>query len=401
MGVFRYQAIDSRRATVKGTVAADTPRQAREELRARGLRVRQLEPVRAGKPQHATVRMRRTRHAAAWAVTIHELTMLLDAGIPLLEALDTVVAQYRGGYRAALLEVRERVAAGAGLAEALRQRPDIFDRLSVNLVEVGEHTGELDRVLRQLAEFKQRQLHLKDQVLNALAYPLFLVVFGTAATVFLMTYVMPPLLENLEETLAQLPWPTRVVKACSDLLLEYGWLLALTAAMAVVGVGGLLRLPAVRRRFHRALLRLPGLGPLLLKQSLSRIALVLSSLLRSGMVLTQALELASGATRNLVLRDAIEACRRSVMEGKEVASALERAGVFPPMAIRIFSVGQETGRLEEMLDQLADDYQRQVATSSARFAALLEPVLIVALAIVVGFVLVATILPILEAGNVL
>ncbi len=401
MGVFRYQAIDSQRATVKGTVAADTPRQARDELRARGLRVRQLEPVRAGKEEPRAVRVRRPRHAAAWAVTIHELTMLLDAGIPLLEALDTVVAQHRGGYRAALLEVRERVAAGASLAEALRQRPDIFDRLSVNLVEVGEHTGELDRVLRQLAEFKQRQLHLKDQVLNALAYPLFLIVFGTAATVFLMTYVMPPLLENLEETLAQLPWPTRVVKACSDLLLQYGWLMALTAAMAAVALGGLLRLPAIRRRFHRALLHLPGLGPLLLKQSLSRIALVLSSLLRSGMVLTQALELASGATRNLVLRDAIEACRRSVMEGKEVASALERAGVFPPMAIRIFSVGQESGRLEEMLDQLADDYQRQVATSSARFAALLEPVLIVALAIVVGFVLVATILPILEAGNVL
>ncbi len=401
MTVFRYQAVDARKATVRGTVAADTPRQARDELRARGLRVRSLESQQAAAAKSRWHRPSRRRFAGNWAVTIHELAMLVGAGIPLLDALDTVIAQHRGGYRAALLDVREQVASGAGLADALRRRPEVFDSLSINLVDVGEHTGELEHVLRQLGEFKQRQLQLKDQVLNALAYPLFLVVFGTAATIFLMTYVMPPLLENLQETLKTLPWPTRVVKACSDVLLQYGLLILLAAAVALGAAMLALRVPVIRFRFHRFVLQLPGLGPLLLKQSLSRVAMVLSTLLRSGMVLTQALELASGATRNLVLRDALQACRTSVMEGKEISAALERSGVFPPMAIRIFSVGQETGRLEEMLDQLADDYQRQVATSSARFASLLEPVLIVVLALFVGFVLVATILPILEAGNVL
>ena len=402
MGVFRYVAIDGDRTAVQGTVAADSPRQARETLRARGLRVRRLEPHAPASPfRSLTRRSSGRRFANAWALTVHELAMLIGAGIPLLESLDTIIAQQRGAFRAVLLEVRERVASGASLAEALRQRADWFDPLSVNLVEVGEHTGAMEHVLRQLADFKQRQSELKDQVLNALAYPIFLLVFGTAATLFLMTYVMPPLLENLQETLPVLPWPTRVVKACSDLLLQYGWLIIVFAGLLALSAAMALRVGAVRRRVHRLMLRLPGLGPLILKQSLARVAMVLSTLLRSGMVLTKSLKLAAGATRNLVLRDALEACRRSVMEGKDVSNALEQVGIFPPMAVRIFSVGQETGRLEAMLDQLADDYQRQVATASARLAALLEPVLIVILACFVGFVLVATILPILEAGNVL
>ncbi len=401
MAVFRYQAVNGEKAIVRGTVAADTPREARDELRAQGLRVRRLEPLRSAGMGVRLWRSRTSRHAAAWAVTVQELAMLLKAGIPLLEALDTIVAQHRGGYRAALLQVREKVAAGSSLAESLAERPDVFDRISINLVEVGEHTGELDDVLRKLAEFKQRQLQLKDQVLNALAYPAFLVVFGTAATLFLMTYVMPPLLENLQETLPRLPWPTRIVKGCSDWLIQYGLFAAAGVAVTFALASLALRVPTIRRRWHRLLLRIPGLGPLILKQSLARIAMVLAALLRSGMVLTQAFELAGGATRNMVLRDAIGACRQSVLEGKDVSAALAHSDVFPPMAVRIFSVGQESGNLEEMLEQLADDYQRQVATLSARFAALLEPVLIVFLALLVGFVLVATILPILEAGNVL
>lgn len=401
MSVFRYQATDRRQSTVQGTIAADTPRQARDALRAQGLRVRQLEEHNEQTRRSAFRWTLRRRYASAWAVTVHELAMLVGAGIPLLEALDTVIAQQRGRFRLALMEVREQVASGAGFADALRRRPDVFDVLSTSMVEVGEHTGELDVVLRQLGEFKQRSLQLKDQVLNALAYPAFLVVFGTGATLFLMTVVMPPLLENLEETLDALPWPTVVVKACSDLLVQHGLLLAGLAAAIVAVAAALLRIPAIRRRVHYAALVIPGLGALILKQSLARVAMVLSALLRSGMVLTHSLDLAASATRNLVLKDALQACKKNVLEGKDVSAALENTGVIPPTAVRIFSVGQETGRLESMLDQLAEDYHRQVATASARFAALLEPILIVILAVFVGFVLVATILPILEAGNVL
>ena len=149
--------------------------------------------------------------------------MLLHAGIPMLDALDTIVEQNSGSFRAALLAVRDKVAAGESFAQALEGRPDLFDEASVQMVEVGENAGTLEDVLTQLAEFKQRQARFTDAVTTALVYPAFLVCFGTAAGVFLMTSVLPPLLENLEETLDELPWPTRVAKTLSTSLVDYRW----------------------------------------------------------------------------------------------------------------------------------------------------------------------------------
>jgi type II secretory pathway component PulF len=400
--VYKYKATNSEQAAVSGTVAADTPRQARDTLRARGLLVQRV--VEHGAMKTALFRwptLFRSRSTHSWTIAVHELSMLLRGGIPLVEALDTIAQQHRGHFHNTLMAVRDRVSAGRGLAEALAERPDDFDALTVHLVEVGEHAGTLEDVLQQLAEFKQRMLQLKDQVLTALLYPSFLLVFGMAATIFLMTYVMPPLLENLQESLDTLPWPTRVVKGCSDLLVNYGVVLGIVAALLLIGLTVGLRTRRGRLLWHRALLRVPLLGTLALKQSIARTAMVISTLSRSGVVLTKALELAARSSDNLVLQEALEECGNQVGAGRDISTSLRETNVFPPLAVQIFSVGQETGRLEEMLDQLSMDYNRQVTMISARFAALLEPVLILLLAGLVGFVLLATVLPILEAGNVL
>jgi type II secretory pathway component PulF len=338
---------------------------------------------------------------ADWVTGAHELSTLLHAGLPMLEALDTLARQHVGPFRTALLAVRERVAAGASLAEALGDRPDLFDPATVHLVEVGEHAGTLEFVLEQLAEFKLRLLQFKDQVLTALVYPAFLALFGTAAGVFLMTAVMPPLLENLQETLDTLPWPTRVVKAGSEFLLSSGWLLLAGGAVAAVAATVVLRSERGRLRWHRFLLRLPLIGPLLLKQGVARVAMIVGTLCRSGVVMTRAIELASSSTENLVLRGALDEAGERIGAGEDVAAALERTGVFPPVAVRMFAVGQESGRLDEMLTRLATDYERQISTVCARMTALVEPLLILVLAVFVGFLLLATILPILEAGHVL
>lgn len=401
VAIFKYLAQDHSRASVNGTIAADSPRQARDLLRGQGLLVRAVNEHSA---KELTGRWWRrllpSGLANQWSSSSLELSMLLRAGIPLLESLDTLAQQHRGRFRAAILGVRERVAAGASLADAFRERPDVFDSLSVNLIEVGESSGTLDQVLRELADFKQRVAQLKDRVFTALMYPAFLVVFGTAATVFLMTYVMPPLLENVQEQLQTLPWPTRVVKACSDVLVEHGLLLAFALAAPLLLTAVFLQTKPGKRLWHRLLLKLPLVGPMALKQNVSRIAMVIATLSRSGIVVTRALQLAARSTDNVVLRQALEETGDSVGAGRNVADALAASGGFPPLAVRIFSVGQETGRLEDMLDQLSADYDRQVATASARLTALLEPVLIICLAVFIGFVLLATILPILEAGNV-
>jgi len=400
LAVFAYTGHNSTLGSVKGTVAADTPRQARDVLRAQGVVVQRMSECRRSQQGWwSSLKSHRIRNQ--WATSVHELSMLLHTGIPMLEALDTLAQQHSGGFRDAVLGVRDRVASGASLAEALGERPDLFDEATIHLVEVGENAGTLEDVLEQLADFKQRMMQLKDQVFTALMYPVFLIVFGTAAAIFLMTSVLPPLLENLQDSLDTIPWPTQVVKSISDVLIEYGWMILLGVVALVVAIGIALQSEQGRRFWHRTLLRLPVVGPMALKQGVARIAMIVSTLSRSGVVLTRAIELAARSANNLVLRDALEDCGQRIGAGEDVATALGRSQVFPPLAVRVFSVGQESGRLDEMLLKLADDYERQNATVSARLTALLEPILILILAGFVGFLLLATILPILEAGNVM
>ena len=398
MAVFSYTGIDHQHAVVRGTIAADTPRQARDQLRRQGVHVKKLDTC---QQEHTTrgFRFSLTSTKAAWATAVHELAMMLHAGIPILDALDTLVEQNTGSFRTALLNVRDQVSAGSSLAEALAKRPDLFDATSVHMVEVGENSGTLDAVLTQLAEFKRRQLGLQDRVTTAMVYPMFLMVFGAAAGLFLMTWVLPPLLENLQETMEVLPWPTRVAKAMSDLILNHGWLLGGISLAVVVSTVVFLRTPGGRYALHRRILKLPLFGPMAIKQGVARIAMVIATLSRSGVELPRAVELAAKSTDNLVFREALNKCQARIAAGEEVADALKQSGAFPPLAVRVFSIGQESGKLDEMLFRLAEDYDSQVATSSARLTALIEPVLILLLAAMVGFLLLATILPILEAGN--
>ncbi len=401
MAVFSYTGINRESTIVRGTVAADSPRQARDQLRGQGVRVKRLAEM-AGKTGNASwPRFSLSSSKAQWATAVHELAMMLHAGIPMLDAIDTIAEQNHGSFRAAMLGVRDKVAAGSSLAEALGQRPDLFDAASVHMVEVGENSGTLDAVLDQLAEFKRKQLGLRDAVTTAMVYPLFLVCFGAAAALFLMTSVLPPLLENLQETMEVLPWPTRVAKALSDLLLSYGWLIGIGLVAVVFGVITFCRTDRGKELWHRTLLRMPLIGPMAVKQGVARIAMIIGTLSRSGVELTRAVELAERSTGNVIFKKALRECGDRIAAGEEVADALRQSGAFPPLAVRVFSVGQESGKLDEMLFRLADDYDAQVATASARFTALLEPILILVLAALVGFLLLATILPILEAGNVM
>lgn len=401
MAVFSYTGIDRDSAVVRGTVSADSPRQARDQLRGRGVKIRRLSDAGEKNGGRWWPALSLVTSQSHWATAVHELAMMLHAGIPMLEALDTIAQQSRGGFRAAMLGVRDRVAAGSSLAEALGQRPDLFDAASVHMVEVGENSGTLEAVLEQLAEFKRKQLTLRDSVTTALVYPLFLICFGTVAALFLMTSVLPPLLDNLQETMDVLPWPTRVAKTLSDGLLTYGWLIGVILLILAVSFAAFLKSQRGREICHRTLLRIPVIGPMAVKQGVARIAMIIGTLSRSGVELTRAVELAERSTGNLIFKHALHQCGQRIAAGEEVADALQQSGAFPPLAVRVFSVGQESGKLDEMLFRLADDYDAQVATASARFTALLEPVLILVLAAMVGFLLLATILPILEAGNVM
>jgi len=297
--------------------------------------------------------------------------------------------------------VRDRVLQGSSLAEALAEHPDVFDSLAVRMVEVGENSGRLDVVLDQLAGYKERSLQLKDRVLTALLYPAVVLTAATAVSVFLMVVVVPMLLTNLQEMGRTLPWPTRVLKVLSEFLVSHGWIALLAMAAAFVCLVFMARTRRGQLIIHRLLLRIPLIGSMIMRQNISRAAMVMATLLRGGVVYMSALEIAARSSTNSVIRRAFEQSGEEVGAGRDLGPALEKTGVFPPLVIHVFSVGQESGQLEDLLDRLAADYDRQVTTQSARLATVLEPILIMVLAVIVGFILFATLLPILEAGNVL
>jgi len=407
MAVFTYKASDSR-TDVTGTIAADTPRQARDLLRERGLIVRDLidyAPAREGKaavrflrPGRLSPRPRRgMRHQAT--TFIRELSTLLGVGMPLLEALETVSRQHRGRFQSSIILLRDRVSAGISLGAAMREQPQVFDGLCVNITEVGEDAGTLDTSLERLAEFRERSEQLRSRVGTALIYPAIVTTLAVVASIFLMTFVVPRILEPLIEQGMPLPFPTRVVKGLSDFVLVWWWLIAALVVGIVATFSAILRTPAGRMGWHRLLLKLPLFGDLVRKQAIVRIAVVLGTLLKSGIVFVRALQIAQRTTSNLVLRDALARCEHAITAGGDIADALEQTGAFPPMVVQIFSLGQQSGRLEEMLDRLATAYDQQVNSAAQRLAAILEPVLIILLALGVLFIVLATVLPILEAGN--
>lgn len=401
MAVFAYKAIEAdHRSSVNGTIAADTPRAARDLLRAKGLTLQELRSQRVVQP--ATLwRPRRSRHAAKVYAFIRELATLLSVGTPLLEAIDTITGQHRGGFRASLLMLRDRVAGGVSLAEAMREQPNVFDDMCVHLTEVGENSGTLDVVLDRLAEFKERSSQFKSKLATALVYPAIVLCLGIGVSIFLMTFVVPQLLENLVAAGKPLPLTTRLVKSASDFLVQRWWLLILMIGGVMGLISLTLRTQAGRYAWHRLQLRIPVVGDMVRKQAVLHMAVVLSTLLKSDVVFLVAIQIVKKSTSNLAMKNALSRFETAVGAGADIAKAMEGTNVFPPVVIQVFSIGQQSGRLEEMLDKLAADYDRQLSTAAARLTAVLEPVLILFLAGIVGLIAFATILPILEASNVL
>ena len=400
MAVFEYQAMDPRAAAVTGTVIADTPRQARDDLRDRGLTIVAMRSTRA-REKTAARRPRRLRSQDEVVAFIRRTATLLRAGIPLLSALGALVEQHHGRFKVVIQELADQVASGVGLAEAMKSRPRYFDHLCVSIVQVGENTGSLEDALSRLAGFKEKAHRLQSRVATALVYPAVVLVVGLAVTLFLMTYVVPSLLGTLVQSGRELPAITQVVKSASDFLVGYWWLLLAGAGGFLLALRLALRSVTGRRFLDRVLLKVPVLGDLIRKENTSRIAVVMAALLRSGLQFTDAIRITRNTLRNTVFARAMETYESAVTAGSDVAGPLRASGVFSPMVVQMLAVGQESGELEEMLEQLADAYDREVDTAVQRFTRLLEPMMIVLLAILVGFIALATILPILEASNVL
>lgn len=416
MPTFQYKAITDQGHRKKGTVTATNEKEARRQLRTRGWFVQRIEGKRSlagskpDKPALASIARnttqtssppKRLRCQSSVTLAVREMATLLAAGVSLPDSIDAVARPAKGYFRETMMTVRDDVTRGKSLADAMSASPDVFDPMLLGMVRVGEQAGNLDEVFAQVADFRERYGQLKDKVLSALLYPIVVLAVAFGVTVFLMTVVVPMLLQNLVQMGRPLPWPTKVLQMISELLRNHGWWLLLALALILVATLAALSVDKIRRRIDQVMLKIPVLGNLIRKQSLSRMALIISSLLRSGIELVDAMRVTSSSIPNRSLSRALAQMCDDLQAGRSLRSAAEDVPLFTPAVIQVMVLGQQSGKLEDMLERLGNDYDRQVSVLATRLTTVLEPIMIVVLSVIVGFILFATILPILEAGNVL
>lgn len=396
MPVFHYKTINQQGSSQRGTIRAQTPRAARDLLRGQGLQISELKET-AGNSKSPWL----VPSQSNIAQSLSDLAVLLGVGVPLDESLHTLASQSRGRGKSIWQRVLDDVSSGRSLADAMRDQESVFNDLTIAMVQVGENAGNLDEILTHLGKFQQRSASQKGKVINAILYPGIILLVATVVTIFLMTQVLPSLLENLADLGNALPWPTRVLNTISNFLIGYGIWLLLGAMLFGFGWITLRSTAAGKLWLDRRWLQLPVLGNLIVKQEISRVALVLGVLLRSGMEFVRAIELSEASTKNLVMRQALRDCRNATQRGREISDSLKHHTWMPAVVVQVFAMGQASGKLDPLLDKLAHDYDQQVETMVTRLSSLIEPVLIIVLSLVIGFVVFATFLPILEAGNVL
>lgn len=317
-----------------------------------------------------------------------QLAVLLEAGIPLDHALGIAgeVAD-DPGFRDVIARVRRSVEEGTSLADALGHHPAVFDELYVSMVRAGEAGGALDQILKRLAEFLEEWQRIRDVVVSALLYPIFLSVFAAGAVTLLLVFVVPRFAGVFGDMGARLPAPTRVLMAVSEFLRRFWWLLG--AGLAALGVGAAVgsRTPRWRAWWDRNVLKLPLAGDLAVKIQVSRFARVFGTLIASGVPMLRALEIVTGTLTNSVFSSSVARVQAGLKQGQGVSEPLRRAGVFPPLFLHMVAVGEETGRLEEMMLTVAASFDRDVETAAKRLLSLLEPIIILLMGLVIGAVI--------------
>lgn len=425
MPIFEYKAYAEGGKTRTGVIDADTPREARQRLRKDNLLVSDLKEVRrrgkGGKTKKSVVgkekgpslltkiqeQRRKSQNGAQGrdqevvAGITRQLGTLLGAGIPLAEALKAIIEQAESRRIETLFrELRERISQGVSLGDALAEHPELFSDLYVNMVRAGEATGQVDVVLSRLADFLAAQRALQRKVVSAITYPLMMVSMGIVVVGVLMAFVVPKITAMLEDTGQEMPGPTLVLMGISDVFKNYWWVGLLGIALFSWIIERVYRTPRGKLTIDRFLLKVPFFGELLRKRAVARFTRTLATLLNSGVAAVQALEITSNVVGNKVIANATETIRERILEGTDIATPLKASGVFPPMVGYMVAVGEQSGELEVMLDRIADAYDEEVEVVSERVLAILEPIMIVALAIVVGYIVISIILPILQVGNI-
>jgi type IV pilus assembly protein PilC len=401
MATFAYAGRTRGGETVSGERMADTMDAAVAALRREQVFVTRITPARekaeAGAKKEKVGKLGKKVKSKNLAVFTRQFSVMIDAGLPLVQCLDILGSQEEDkNFANTILQTRTSVESGASLADAMRRHPKTFDGLYTNMVAAGEAGGILDTILKRLATYIEKAVKLTGQVKSAMIYPVAVLVIAALVVSVILWKVIPTFAQLFAGLGADLPLPTRVVIWMSNSLVSYFPILAAVMVAAAWGIRTYYSTDNGRHAIDALLLRMPILGLILRKIAVARFCRTLATLISSGVPILDGLEITAKTAGNVIVEDAIMKTRKSIERGETIAAPLKETAVFPSMVVQMIGVGEATGALDTMLAKIADFYEEEVDTAVAGLLTLLEPIMIAFLGVIVGGIVIAMYLPIFD-----
>ena len=397
---FEYKALNKSGNFLKGVVEAESLKKAKENLKKQGLFLQEIKvkTVENKAQPFFSLQKVKTKELATFT---RLLSSLLKAGVPLVEALDSIAQQIPNPYFATIVtHLKNQVNEGKPFHLALKESPLIFDLIYVSLCESGEASGTLDEILEQIAELMEKRASIKGKVLSALFYPGLLFFIAITVMIVLCVYVIPNMMDLFEST-EELPFVTKVTLALSNFLINYWLVLIITTVTSAYLFFRWKKTKKGKRTWDAFVLSVPIFSRLIRVSDIAMFAKILSVLLKGGVPVLKSMDIVKNVLSNDLIKEAIEKARNSVKEGESLVDPLSRSGQFPPVVLQMIKVGEKTGNLEELLEQVSQSYDRQIELEISAFTSLLGPVMILFMAGIVIFVLMSALLPMLNSFDAL
>jgi len=398
LSLFSYEAIDAAGRRQRGEMEAESERAVRKELRNQKMIARSVAIVTTAKKKQGKNGEKASLNSDEITTFLQQLATLTEAGMPLVDALGSIAdGMERKHGRRAVAAIRQHVVEGGALAEALvAQR---MDSVVCNMVAAGEETGQLEAVSGRLSELLERRQQMRQDLLSATLYPAIILSFGVIVMLFLLAFVVPQIVSVFERTGGELPLITKIMISASGFLRDYGLILLGIAAALPLLIGWLMRKPNIKRQWDLLLLRLPGVRSLMSKIETARYCRTLGMLLNGGVPALAAMKIATESIASLPLRAVTEQARQAMREGGSLAESLAKGGYIPHLALRMIAVGEQSGKLDSMLIKVADTYEQEASRNLKRMLTILEPMLVLLMAVGVGSLAMAILLPIVEMNQ--
>lgn len=398
---YHYTAIATDGKKVKGAITAESPYAARRQLRVRSIHPSSIEEISEVDEKKAVLSLIFSRSNKSKLIDFtKQSATLLNSGIKLTEALSVLTLQTSDvRFKNALTDIRDRVITGESFTDALKDYSDYFDVIYISMVRVGEVTGTLGESLSTIAGFMEKRRHVESKVKTAMIYPVILIIFCIVAVLILTTLVIPKIAEQIERTGQKLPWITRQMMNISYVLTSW-WLLVIIVGL-VGTVWAVKRFLKTQRGAYlrdKFMLSLPLFGPLIKQRVVSRFASTLSTLLSSGLSMAESLRVVAEVTGNTLMQRAVHQARERIIAGADIATPLRDSGVISPAIAHMVAVGEKSGELEKMLKNISEDLEASSDVVIERLGAVLEPLIIIVMAAIIGTIGYATFLPILEVS---